>query len=660
MHFRIVSFLMIILSIVLYSCSSTPTRVVVAKYGNYDITLDEFKDAYQKSTGEKTDMTRDSLKAFDDFLNLYTNFKMKLRDAEVRGYDKDPEVINELNSYIKQIGRTYIIEKDLNIPGIENLYEKRKFEIRISHIMVRTDTISAEAAELKARKLIEKLNNGENFEQLAKEYSDDPYSRDYGGDLYFYTAGELQPVFEDAIYNTPVGSIYPQPLRSGGGYHIFKVTGKRERIPQVRARHILVSYKAGGVDSAKADTLHAFLKIKSILEQIKNGVDFDEMAKKYSDDKSTSGVGGDLGFFPRRRTVKPFDETVFNLDIGEVSEIVQTNFGFHIIQLLEKKKYPTFEEEKDNLRNVYNAIYFKADLINYIGKLKKELGFIQNVSGIEYVFSKIDSLEIKSDFWDGSLRNDLKDLNIFFVQDKPYVFDSVIVRAVSNPQLHNKIFTRETMNDLIDKYAEDLLFYEKSELLDKTDEPFAKLMGDYKNGILIFKLHEEEIWNKVKFDDEQLKELYETTKENYWTSDMIRFSEIFVRQDSLIKLCDELIKQGVSFDSLAVKYTQRKGYKERAGAWDLMTIAKSEIAKKADSLVISGTISEPFKIWDGWAIIRLDERVPARIKTFEEAKPELATNYQEIESKRLENEYINRLKQIYKPELYYNVLEKLY
>jgi parvulin-like peptidyl-prolyl isomerase len=113
---------------------------------------------------------------------------MKLMDASVRGYEKDADLQSELLDYKKKVGVTYLLEKYLVEPAIKNLYEKRKYELRCSHIMIRPDTLGDEGAKKLATEIIEKINKGESFDELAEKYSDDQFSKKSGGDIYYITA----------------------------------------------------------------------------------------------------------------------------------------------------------------------------------------------------------------------------------------------------------------------------------------------------------------------------------------------------------------------------------------------------------------------------------------------------------------------------------------
>jgi peptidyl-prolyl cis-trans isomerase SurA len=185
------------------------------------------------------------------------------------------------------------------------------------------------------------------------------------------------------------------------------------------------------------------------------------------------------------------------------------------------------------------------------------------------------------------------------------------------------------------------------------------LMNDYRNGIFIFKLQEDEVWNKVNLDSAKLFDFYQNTMNNYVWKDRVSYSEIFARKDSVIKDYYNQLKSGISFDSLAAK-TERPGFKTKNSKYDLQFVGSTEFSKAVNALKKIGDYTEPIANPGGFSILRLDIKDPARVKTFEEAKPEVSGALQEAESKKLENEYLDLLKKRYTPVINYDELKKAF
>lgn len=645
-----------VLTLLFISCSTKHSEIVIGKFNDDKITMAEFEKAYAKNVGSIERAANDSVSNYRKFIDLYMNFRMKLKDAYERGYDKDESLLEELTDYKKKVGSTYIQEKYLVEPNLKELYERRKTEVRASHLMIRPEQSGGdEAARQFAQSLLDSIKQGlKTFEELVAVHSQDQFSKNKGGDIFYFTAGQLPYEFEDACYKTPKDSIYPEVVRTKFGYHIIKVTDVKPRIPRIHAAHILISFanQDGQIDSAAAR-----MKLDTVLTKLKAGEDFAELAKQYSDDTGTKDKGGDLGFFERRMMVQPFDEAAFKLEPGQISDVVETQFGYHIIKLLERGEIPSFEQDKDNLKNILKRLRYQDIYNDYVNNLKKEFNFTVNESVFDKIIEYSDSVLIGTDYPNpDKVENEV----VYSYANVKKTFGPFYDRMKRDTEFTGKKFDKNLLSKAVTKYSNDELIEFKALGLDTIDTQFAELMEDYKNGIFIFKLQEEEVWNKVQIDSVRLLEFYEKTKENYKWPDRVAFTEIWVRNDSLAKHYYSLLKEGkADFDSLA-KNTERFGMKEKGGKYELTPVNNSELSRKAADLKNVGDFTEVFSQAGGHCILRLDARDSARLKTFEEARAEVTGAFQEAENKRLEDEYISSLKKKYNPIIFYDELSKAY
>lgn len=648
--------LLIFLSAFLFvSCSTEHANIVVGEFGDTRLTMSEFEKAYTKNAGSKEKAENDSYDDYKSFAELYMNFKMKLRDARIRGYDQDESLKDELDEYKRKVGASYILEKDLVEPMLKEIYEQRKTEVRASHLMLRP-TPERDEAQLKelAVALLDSIKNGlATFEEMVQRHSDDQFSKPKDGDIFYFTAAQLPAEFEQAAYKTAVGEVYPEVVQTRFGMHIIKVTDRKERIPKIRASHILAGYsnQAGEVDSAAA-----LEKINLVAQKLKDGEDFADLAKEYSDDTGTKEVGGDLGFFERRMMVQEFDEVAFNLSVGEISDIVQTNFGYHIIKLNEVAENPSFEEDKENLRNIYKRLRYQDDYNNLISDLREKYNYQLNKTTVERIIGYADSVKIGSEY---PHMSEIENEIVFACANNEYTFSKFYGKLKEDPANVGKPFTTELLTNAANKISEEVLLETEALTLDKVNPDFAELMEDYKNGIFIFKLQEDEVWNKVQLDSVRLKEFYETNKENYVFPDRVTYTELFIRSKEDAEGYLTEIKNGADFDSLVVNFTERSGLKERSGKYEMQAVGSTEFSKSVYELQ-PGDFTEPIANSGGYSVLRLDEIHPSRMKTFDEARAEVSGAFQEAESKRLEREYIQRLKSTYKPVIYYDELHNAF
>jgi peptidyl-prolyl cis-trans isomerase SurA len=628
---------------------------VVAEFGRYEIGLDEFEHAYAKNVGGWENAMKQDISEYKNFLDLYVKFRMKLRDAQVRAYDQDTDLMSELKDYQRQVGVSYLIEKKINEPGIKQLFDRRKEEFRVSHIMIRPDTLGDEGARMKAQAILDSIKNGHIFENMAIIHSDDKFSGIVGGDIYYITAGLLPYEFEDPMYTLNAGEIYQDLVKTRFGYHLIKVTERHHRIPKIQASHILIGYhdEEGNIDTAAAK-----LKAESVLAELHNGESFEELAEKYSDDPGSKENGGDLGYFERRMMVKEFDEAAFKMEVGQISGLVQTNFGYHIIKLTDKMDTQPLSTEYDNMKNMFNKQRFQHEREVFIESLKDKYDFKIDEDVLNMFVEKSDSLRF------GMVHprfDEISGSNLFSYANK-----TMTVGAFLEDGNRNSKITAKPMDDLaevtnaINVLAEDMLLDEEAMNLDKSDPEFAQLMSDYRDGIFIFKIQEEEVWNKVKIDSADVYKYWESNKEKYTWPDRISFSEIYSNRDSLIQVYYNMLSEGASFDSLAALYTERSTKKKDSGHYELQPVDYTNFYEEANKISDVGSYTEPMPFTGGYSIFRLNERQPARLKTFEEAKAEVSGEYQEMLSKKLENDYLTSLEKRYKPKVHYDKLQNAF
>lgn len=656
---RRISFFSLIatVALLLSSCATQHSDLTLVQFDKNKITLGEFEQAYAKNVGGYNNAKEDSIAQYQNFLNLYTNFRMKLMDANVRGYENDSELKEELLDYKKKVGVTYLLEKYLVEPSTKDLYEKRRYELRCSHIMIRPDTLGDEGAQKFTQELINRINAGESFETLAEKYSDDQFSKKAGGDIYYITAGMLIPEFEDAAYETKVGGIYPSPVKTRFGYHIIKVTEKQPRVPQIRASHILIDFFD---DEGKPDTAFAEARMDTVKKLLAGGADFADVATKYSKDTGSKKNGGDLNYFERRMMIKEFDEAAFNLEVNQISDIVRTNYGFHIIKLTEKKPYPSYDEDKENLKKIYKQFRYTNELEQFTSNLKKKFNFLLNDQTVDFIAERGDSVRIGAEYWETNWRDEVKDKSIYSINGVSVSVDSLFNLFKTSSDFNNKFLTKDVVNQIVKKRSDEHALELEALNLDKVNTDFANLMDDYKHGIFIFKLQDEEVWGKIELDSVRLSAHYEKNKSKYNWPDRVSYQEIFVRMDTLANHLHKQLIGGADFTELVEKYTERYGMKEKLGIYDLTDVNSTPLSKRANELVNVGDFTEAFPNSGGYVILRLIKKDAARTKTFEEAKAEVSGSFQEEESKRLESAYVESLKRLYKPQVYSEQLLKAF
>tara|TARA_Y100001970_G_scaffold110322_1_gene137798 strand:+ start:4078 stop:5394 length:1317 start_codon:yes stop_codon:yes gene_type:complete len=223
--------------------------------------------------------------------------------------------------------------------------------------------------EKSALSLIERLKEGESFEKLAASYSSGQNALE-GGFLGWRTSSELPSLFSGIVSNLKVGEI-ADPLRSGAGFHILKLTDKRGNtvkfLDQTLARHILVQPSEIRTEN------QAELLINDIYERLNEGEDFKQLARQYSEDPGSKMDGGDLGWSNPGDYDPAFEKTMNETQIGEMSKPIQSSFGWHIIEVLDRRNEDVSQEEQKN--RAFRIIYdrkFEQELQSTLIELRAE------------------------------------------------------------------------------------------------------------------------------------------------------------------------------------------------------------------------------------------------------------------------------------------------
>ncbi len=296
--------------------------------GQLDKTIERIAAQNQLGVEEfKAELAKEGIgfrKFREDIRNQITISRLREREVENRINVSDGEIDNYLT--------TQANNKD------------DQTELQISHILIRTPEDASpedlEKAKAKVESVMKQLQNGVPFEQVSASMSDAPNALE-GGNMGWKSASQIPALFLEQLQNLQAGDL-AKPVRSPNGFHILKLTGKRGGVStlvveQTHARHILI--KLSEVMSEK----EAKHKMDTIKERLEHGTKFEDIARQYSED-GTAGNGGDLGWVNPGDTVPPFEKAMNELAVGEISAPVLTPFGWHIIQVMERRKQDMTKE----------------------------------------------------------------------------------------------------------------------------------------------------------------------------------------------------------------------------------------------------------------------------------------------------------------------------
>jgi len=631
-------------ALVLAGCAGSGPAVV-AKIGDSPLTLEEFEESYTKNNGGWEKATTSSYEDREKFLDLLVKFRLKVLEARNRGLLSDSTIKSELEGYEVTVATSYMLEKEIIGPKVLETYNRKKEEIRASHILLRlnpeptpADTLAAYTKAMNVISLVPKYG----FDTLATTYSEEQSASFNKGDLGYFSSGRMVPEFDDACYNLKVGEYTPRPVRTQFGYHVIKVTDRQPTKGAVRVSHILRRFKDVAEDSV-AVTDSAW----TIYRALKAGTDFAEAAKRYSQDQGSQANGGDIGFYERGRIPPEIENIFYGTPLDSVTTPVRMPYGYHIFKITGYKGIPQFADMEKELRDQYNQTRYSTDYARFVGNLAKQYRLKFDTLTIVQLLHAFDTTQTPASWtWSDTLNADLKKKVLLTCEGRPATVNDLIEHVNGSAEFKSMLLNPKNIQHMIERVSEAKMMEEHARQVPQRYPAFSKLLKEYQDGILLYRIEQDEVWKKVVVNDSLLKIHHNQTREKYRWPDRVDFAEILVTTDSMAKAVYKEIRAGKQFAEAAEKYTMRNGYKEKKGVWGLTPNPLNEFSRYAAILPVD-SIPPPFEHPNGWSIIKVLAKDSSRVKTFEEAMPEVMSSYQEYASKARQDEWIAELKSRY-------------
>lgn len=547
MNIRLFSGRLLVISVAAFFVSNIVAQnnkeSILMTVGNSKITVAEFENVYHKNNNAETNKEN---KSINEYVDLFVNFKLKVKEAEELGLDTVKTFKNELAGYRKQLAQPYLTDKDVNEKLLRETYDRLQSDVRASHILVKCsetalpkDTLEAYAKIMKIRARILK---GEDFTKVAGEkgISDDPSAKDNKGDLGYFTALQMVYPFETAAYTTKVGDV-SMPVRTRFGYHIVKVHDVRKARGEVSVSHIMVKTPA---NMSKEDSTTAVTKINEIYNKLKSGENFETMATQFSDDRASGKKGGELPWFGTNKMPIEFEDAAFGLkNKGDFATPIKTQYGWHIIKLNDKKSLASFDAMKNELKaKVSKDSRSQMSRTSLIAKLKTEYAFKENLKARDEFYKVVDTTLFDAR-WETSKAAALKK-PLFNLNDKIYTQTDFANYIGSHQSKREKINIKIAVDNLYKQFVdESVIAYEDERLAQKYPE-FKALMQEYRDGILLFELTDKKVWSKAIKDTAGAKAFYEKTKNNYLWDERAEATIYSCADAKVAKQLRDMVKAG--------------------------------------------------------------------------------------------------------------------
>ncbi len=627
--------------------SQNKKNVLMTVNGN-PVYANEFERVYKKNL----DLVQDeSQKDVDGYLQLFIDYKLKIFEAKAQGLDKEETYKTELAKYRDQLSRNYLFEDKLTEDLAKEAYDRGKEEVNASHILIGVgfedtpqDTL---VAYNKIKAIHEKAMKGEDFEKLAKDYSEEPNVKTTGGNLGYFSVFDMVYPFETAAYNTKVGGI-SDIIRTRFGFHIIKVNDHRERLPKIVVSHIMISDKKG------AKTFDPEERINEIATMLKQGQSFENLAKEYSDDKNSAVNGGKLKPFTKGQLRAPqFEDAAYQLKkIGEISKPVKSEFGWHIIRLDEILVEPSFEEQKVTFeKRVKQGDRGKIVVHAVNKKIKDMYGYKRGSDYLPYFETYVND-SVLTRKWKMEPIPNAQNKILFTLGNKDFTFSDfanyIAKRQETTMAYKDKRLLLEGFYDEFE--TEELKEYFRDQL-EIENEDYAAVLNEYRDGLLIFDVMEKNIWDKAKNDTIGLQQFYERTKQDYKWKPRID-ADIFSATSQLTaQQVQKMLEAGKSAEEIKTELNP-EGKVNVLLTQGMFEVGEQELPLNFE---VKKGISSIYPSNDSFTVINVKEIFPESIKQLEDVKGRVISNYQN----EIEKQWMEDLHSKYKVEVNNKTLKKL-
>ena len=611
---------------------------VLMTIGNSKVTVAEFENVYHKNNNKE--VVNDT-KSLNDYVDLFVNFKLKVKEAETLGLDTVKAFKEELAGYRKQLAQPYLTDKDVNEKLLQETYNRMQEDIHAMHILVKVnenalpkDTLIAYNKILEYRKRILK---GEDFAKVARESAanGDPSAKDNGGDLGYFTSLQMVYPFENAAYNTKVGEV-SMPVRTRYGYHILKVVDRRKAQGEVLVAHIMVKTTP---NMTKEDSVNAYTKVTEIYNKLKAGSKFDELAQQFSDDKSSAKKGGELPWFGTAKMPAEFEKASFALvNKGDFCEPMRTKYGWHVIKLIDKRGLASFDDMKADLKaKVTKDSRSQAGRTSLIAKVKAENKFKEMPKALDEFYKVVDT-SIYEGKWDATKAAKLTK-PMFSLGDKQYTQKDFTAYLNTHQSKRPKTETAMIVNQLYKQFVEEtVVAYEESRLDQKYPE-FKALMQEYRDGILLFELTDQKVWSKAVKDTANSKDFYEKNKTNYMWEERADASIYSCANEKIAKQVRALMKKKKTEKDILATINKDSQLNLQVET-RLFTKGENELVDKNWNPGTSADIVDKDK---KVVIVVVSKLMKPEPKAYQDAKGMVTADYQSF----LEKQWLSELKQKY-------------
>ena len=635
--------------------SVTAQEKVLLEINDEKISVEEFLHIYKKNNTDKDAM---SFEAMQEYMELFVNFKLKVHEAQNLGMDTTFSFNQELRGYRSQLAQPYLTDKKVEEELVLEAYERMKLDIHVSHILISLDQTASPADTVEAWNKIngiyDNLVKGDDFVKLARENSQDESVAFNDGNLGYRTVFGLVYNFESMMYQTPIGD-FSKPFRTRFGYHILKVHEKRPAKGKYKVAHIMMVVPKGSGSSLEKEAQE---KIAEIEQKIADGEDFAELAKVNSEDRRTAEDGGTLGWISvGGKMIKDFEAAVFELnEVGDVSPVLKTNYGFHIIKLLEIEEIQAFDEAKGQIKSkISNTARTSRSRESIIQKLLEEYDAKQYQENLKLMYSVVTD-SIFEGSWTVEDNLDLSKPLLSF-DSQVYSQEDFINYIMKFNRKQNPQNIEVFVNDAYKMFVNKMVIMYEEDILEEKYPSFKYLIKEYHDGILLFELTDKTVWSKAITDTIGLDKFYSDNKDNYMWDYRYSVKSYKFKDAKTSKSLKKYLSKGWSDEKLLSKLNKKDS--------TAVIVLDNDLCEKGVKLTIDRLISDnnipeekgfsKILIDNEESIITIIDVIAPAPKSLGDARGIITADYQNF----LEKEWLKELREKYNIVVHEEVLKTI-
>ena len=651
-HIMRITRLLFFIFILVQSTVLAQNKDVLFTIDNHNYYTDEFLRVYNKNLDLVKD---DSQKNLDNYLELFIGYKLKVEKANKIGLQNSVNYQNELKSYRNQLSKNYLSDSKVTNELVQEAYDRMKQEIRASHILILVDESAAPEDTLKAYQKIldikKRIDLGEDFVKVAQQFSEDPSVKENNGDLGYFSSFRMVYPFENAAFSTEMGQT-SKPFRTRFGYHIVKVVDKRANRGEVTVAHIMILKPSDPVIKTEDKSKQT---IEDIYKKIQQGESFESLAQQFSEDKSSASKGGVLQRFGSGQlSSEEFENVAFSLqNKNDISQPFQSQFGWHIVKLIDKHSMQSLSEMKSELEEKVRKDERSLLITN---SLSKKLRVKYTYSKVQKTLSAVKKV-VNDDFYNQTWEVPTN------AKDNP---SEILVinksKKVSSLQFLNFIYSQQKaklkikpvtklVDELFEKFIDEQLNAYYNENLENEFPEFKYVMEEYRDGLLLFDLMDKEIWTKAKTDTLGINTFFKNNAKNYFWKKRYKVDILSSTDKLIIEKVQNFLKKGKSVDYIKEKLNQegKINVMVKSGLFE----EDYDILPNCNNLSIGNFSIVQKEAY--YFIVNVLEIKEAGEKEFNDCKGKVISDYQQY----LENNWVNELKKEFEVKINQEVFNKV-